>query len=916
MTSGTTTTITTTMNRPLARLLILSGALLLLLAATLFAQPARAQGELPLHPAFALLDAEGRNVLSSGEPVSTMRTCGSCHDTAFIAGHSFHADVGLSQYGSPAATGHEWDTSPGLFGRWNPIAYRYLSAPGEARIDLTTAEWIKVFGARHVGGGPATTARNGQALTALTVGDAAPGPETGIIDPETGIMAAWDWGESGVVEMNCFLCHSAQPNNQARIETLQTGDFRWANSATLLGTGLLLQTSEGWRWNGAVFDAEGRPKSEALGIQDPTGVNCGQCHGTVHSDAQTPLTTDVFDPMAWSTYTTGQIVSPQQIARSGLNLANKEMLTRTWDVHAERVVGCTDCHYSLNNPVYYREQSADKPEHLIFDPRRLDLGEYLYRPLHQFAKGQNPGSVPGLENSMRRCESCHSIAATHNWLPYKERHTAEVACETCHIPKLYAPALKAIDWTSLYLDGSPLKTYRGIEGSESAAPDALISGYEPVILPRQSADGTTALAPFNLITAWYWVYGEPARPVPLRDLQAAWLEDERYAPEVLAAFDADGDGALSERELRIDSVEKQAVIAGRLEARGLTKLRIVGEVEAYSINHDVARSEWAIRECRTCHGENSRLEAALPLSSDVPAGVMPTLSKSLTNNSAASGKVYSDQAGRLYFQTTTENDNLYVFGHDRAEWVDTLGTLIFLATLAGASIHGGLRYFFARRRTPRQAELRKVYMYSLYERQWHWLQTLVIFGLLFTGIVIHKPDTFGVFSFPGIVEVHNILGVILLINAALAAFYHLASGEIRQFLPKPAGFFDQAFQQAKYYLRGIFKGAEHPFEKTRQRKMNPLQQVTYLLLLNVLLPLQVISGLLMMGVQQWPEIALRLGGLPFLAPLHTAVAWLLASFIVLHVYLTTTGHKVTTDIKAMITGWDEVEVHPGATTGD
>ena len=77
----------------------------------------------------------------------------------------------------------------------------------------------------------------------------------------------------------------------------------------------------------------------------------------------------------------------------------------------------------------------------------------------------------------------------------------------------------------------------------------------------------------------------------------------------------------------------------------------------------------------------------------------------------------------------------------------------------------------------------------------------------------------------------------------------------------------------------------------------------------MLLPLQVITGILMWGAQRWPDLAARLGGLPFLAPFHTLVAWLFAAFIVMHVYLTTTGHKPLTDIQAMITGWEDVEVH-------
>ena len=82
----------------------------------------------------------------------------------------------------------------------------------------------------------------------------------------------------------------------------------------------------------------------------------------------------------------------------------------------------------------------------------------------------------------------------------------------------------------------------------------------------------------------------------------------------------------------------------------------------------------------------------------------------------------------------------------------------------------------------------------------------------------------------------------------------------------------------------------------------------------MLLPLQIITGVLIWGAQVWPEWAQLLGGLPVLAPLHTLIAWLLASFIVMHVYLTTTGHTVLGGIESMINGWDEVEISNGTQT--
>ena len=189
-------------------------------------------------------------------------------------------------------------------------------------------------------------------------------------------------------------------------------------------------------------------------------------------------------------------------------------------------------------------------------------------------------------------------------------------------------------------------------------------------------------------------------------------------------------------------------------------------------------------------------------------------------------------------------------------------------------------------------------------------QQILVLILIFTGLIIHKPQFFGIFSFAFVVQVHNVLGFILLINAALALFYTVASGTIRRFLPEPKGFFGRAIAQTAYYTRGIFAGQPHPLEKTREKRLNPLQQVTYLAILNILLPAQVITGVLIWGMQEWPLLAASLGGLPVLAPVHTFLAWAFSAFIVMHVYLTTAaGKTVGAGIQSMITGWEDVEVH-------
>jgi len=861
-----------------------------------------------LHPSFPLLDVDGENVLESSNPISTLNTCGSCHNTDFISNHSFHTDVGLDDFSAPGSftDSRPWDTSPGLFGKWDPLTYRYLSPQGDEIVDLTTAGWLQELGVRHVGSGPATMGRDGEPLEEIE--PQATNVEASLVDPVGDELLSWDWAESGVVEMNCFLCHTPAPNAEARSKALHSGDFGWANTATLLGTGIVEQTGEGFSYNSQAFAGNGELLDEFVNIQDPANENCGLCHGLVHDDLDEPLVAGGCVPERMRTVTTGQIISGQKLSDSGMNLADKPELDRAWDIHAERLVECTDCHFALNNPVYYQEDPDSRPEHLLFDPRRLEINEYLEQPLHQFARGQSAQSTidPALKDTMRRCESCHSPAVTHDWLPYKERHMDSISCESCHIPQLYSNALAQLDYTVLDADAAPAKVCRGIEGDPMSL-NSIITGYEPVLMPREDVDGDVKLAPYNLVSSWYWIYGDPARPVRLQDLQAAYFDGDVYHAEVVATFDANDDGEIDQNELVIDNVEKEKLIAARLTALGLDNPRINAEIQPYSINHNVTHGEWVTQDCETCHSDNSRIYQPFKLASYLPGEVMPEFVPS--SNIVQTGElVLDEESGELYYAPLAQEDDFYVLGRDRVNWIDLFGSLIFLGTILAITAHAGLRLLAALRHPHGSVETEKVYMYTVYERLWHWLQTFVILGLILTGLIIHRPDTFGIFSFRYVVQVHNILAAILVINAALSLFYHIASGEIKQYIPRPRGFFDQAFQQAIYYVKGIFSSAEHPFEKTPEKKLNPLQQVTYFAILNVLLPLEIITGILMWGAQRWPNISTSIGGLTYLGPFHTLIAWLFASFIVAHVYLTTTGPTPFASIKAMMVGWDDVEI--------
>jgi len=904
--------------------LIIAGLTLIALAfgiRTVLAQPEPAPVAQPssLHPTFAMLDTNGENVLDTGNPVSTMQTCGQCHDTKFIQSHAFHSDLGLSDYQENG----EYNASAGTFGKWDPLSYRYLSQTGDERLDLSTAEWLKLYGKRVVGSGPADTSRNGEWLTDLKAD--ANNPESSILN--AGTPEAWDWSQSGAMEMNCFLCHLENPNNMARIKALDKGDFGYANTATLVGTGIVDRSSlgqKGYAYSKEAFDSNGELKPEFVKIQDPTNANCAACHGEVHTKTDEPLTVTACDLDYPQTATTGQVIASQKISESGVNLSGKNELDRSWDIHAERQLKCTDCHFAPNNPAHALEAQDSNPEHLVYDPRTLEIGEYLKKPDHNFARGQSAqyNVAPELKGTMRRCDSCHDADKGHsNWLPYIDKHMAAVACETCHIPQMYAPAIQSYDWTVLTLDNQPAKECRGVDG-EPGQVTSLVTGYKPVLLNRTDIDGDKLLAPYNLITTYYWVYDDAngnKRPVRLFDLETAFFENGAYTSDILSAFDSNSDGSLNSDELVIDTSAKEEAVKTKLTSLGLNNPRIEGLTQPYSINHNVTRSENAVNECKACHNDESRVSQPIKLSDHAPNGVMPVFDTA--NNVNASGEIVRGGEGAVYYNPVPANDRMYVFGSSRVAWIDQLGALLFAASLLGVIGHGTLRAFSSRKqaraeqRRSVQKRTERIYMYESYRRFWHWLQTATIVLLLFTGLIIHRPDIFGAFSFPGVVTVHNVLAVILVINAFLSLFYHLATERIREFIPHPYGFFDDAIVQAKYYINGIFKHEPHPFEKRPDSRMNPIQKATYFMILNVLLPLQIVTGALMWGAQRLPQIANMLGGLPLLAPFHSLVAWTFGTFIIVHVYMTTTGATPLEAMRGMVTGYEEVEAHEAKDEG-
>jgi len=196
---------------------------------------------------------------------------------------------------------------------------------------------------------------------------------------------------------------------------------------------------------------------------------------------------------------------------------------------------------------------------------------------------------------------------------------------------------------------------------------------------------------------------------------------------------------------------------------------------------------------------------------------------------------------------------------------------------------------------------KETYIYRGFERFWHWSQALLILFLALTGFEIH--GTFTLFGFENVVHWHNLAAIALIVLIIFAIFWHFVTGEWRQYIPT-SKFIKE---QVAYYITGIFKGAPHPTHKTVYNKFNPLQRLIYLGLKLLVIPVQVITGVAYM-VYIYPNNPFNLGGLTEIAVIHTFGAFLLLTFVIAHIYLTTTGETPLSSIKAMITGWEVIDI--------
>ena len=213
----------------------------------------------------------------------------------------------------------------------------------------------------------------------------------------------------------------------------------------------------------------------------------------------------------------------------------------------------------------------------------------------------------------------------------------------------------------------------------------------------------------------------------------------------------------------------------------------------------------------------------------------------------------------------------------------------------------------------------KVYLHPLPIRIWHWVNALAFIILIVTGAQVRFGNVMHLFSFETAVTIHSLTGFILVGNYFIWLVYYLLTGNIKIYIPPlnhPVEFAKKAIVQAKFYGGGIMVGSHNPHHSTPDHKFNPMQQVSYLMIMVLLIPLQLITGLLLWDPKLFSPIINVAGGIQIIEIVHVLLWIFFSAFIIVHFYLATLGHTTWAHIIAMFTGFEEEEEEEGHGHGE
>lgn len=201
-------------------------------------------------------------------------------------------------------------------------------------------------------------------------------------------------------------------------------------------------------------------------------------------------------------------------------------------------------------------------------------------------------------------------------------------------------------------------------------------------------------------------------------------------------------------------------------------------------------------------------------------------------------------------------------------------------------------------------------LYPLWIRIWHLFNAVLIIILIITGALMQftGPDNQLLIAlFPGAVRFHDVCAIILTISYMAFIAGNIISDNGKYYKLKRKDIIPGSAIQLKYFAWGMFRREKIPFPVTEDNKFNPLEKITYLLVMYAALPLLIISGIIML----LPDMKIiDLMGREFYLftdILHIVTGFVISMFLVIHIYTCTITSKPGSIFRSIISGFREPE---------
>ncbi len=200
----------------------------------------------------------------------------------------------------------------------------------------------------------------------------------------------------------------------------------------------------------------------------------------------------------------------------------------------------------------------------------------------------------------------------------------------------------------------------------------------------------------------------------------------------------------------------------------------------------------------------------------------------------------------------------------------------------------------------------RLYLYPVWVRLWHLFNAIMCLVLILSGVSMqYSNPQYPLIRFDIAVTMHNITGVMLTVSYLYFVVANLSTKNGKYYRAKTKGLFKRLNKQFIYYTIGIFKNAEKPFPITKKRKFNPMQKLSYILIMYLFMPLIFFSGWALLFPETIIHNVLGFSGVHLTGMLHIVSGFIISVFMLIHIYFCTIGTTSSSNFKAMINGWHE-----------